>query len=52
MSHRALHDENPKILILVNWSQINVRSSIKLTVSQQIDFKELVKYIWKPSQIK
>ncbi len=27
------------------WSQINVRSSIRLTVSRQIDFKELDKYL-------
>jgi hypothetical protein len=57
--HRFLHDENSKISKIqqnfnVNWlwSQINARSSIRLTVSRQIDFKELDKYIWKPSQIK
>jgi len=52
MSHRALYDENPKILtFLSKLITNNVRSSIRLTVSRQIDFKELDKYLKaKPEQ--
>jgi hypothetical protein len=35
----TLHWLGNRIFKYLMWSQINVRSSIRLTVSQQIDFK-------------